>query len=243
MSISRRKMLGGLGVLALGGFGTTTVIGDSHRKNIEVQEVNPEGEYVVFVNNGDTDYDLSNYVVAFEYMNPEKDQRDALPGGTVLKANSTLKVATGAKEVEDADVTFDNQNHRLNDDGSDVVALLTPDPVEDPAICTGQANTGDQTTTTEEEESTPEDETTTTEEDETTTTEEENTTAESDSDESTSDETTNDANDSESSDSSSDDTQSNEDSESDESLSTGSDDSEDSASDDSSSEDDSQDDC
>ncbi|WP_231189376.1 lamin tail domain-containing protein [Haladaptatus sp. DYF46] len=234
MAISRRKMLGGLGVLALSGFGTTTVIGDSHRKNIEVQEVNPEGEYVVFVNNGDTDYDLSNYVVAFEYMNPEKDQRDALPERTVLKANSTLKVATGAKEVEGADVTFDNENHRLNDDGSDVVALLTPDPVEDPAICTGQANTGDQTTTTEEEVSTPEDETTTTDGDETTTTEEEDTTTESDSDESTSDETTDD---SESSDNSSDDTQS------DESESSGSDGSEESNSDNSSSEEDSQDDC
>jgi Lamin Tail Domain len=235
MAISRRKMLGGLGVLALGGFGTTTVIGDSHRKNIEVQEVNPEGEYVVFVNNGDTDYDLSNYVVAFEYGNIEKDQRDALPEGTVLKAKGTLKVATGAKEVEDADVTFDNENHRLNDDGSDVVALLTTDPVEDPAICTGKASTGDQTTTTEEEETTDDSSNETTTDEETTT--------EDDLDESTSEETTDDSDNSESSDNSSDDTQSDDDTESDESESSESDDSEESNTDNSSSDENSEDNC
>lgn len=169
MTSSRREILSGLGMLAVTGVGATTVLGDSdystERKNIDIKEVNAESEYVVFVNNSDSDLDISNFVVAFDYMNPEYDQRRALPKGTTISANGTLKVATGAKDVADADVTFDYDGEVLNNDEPDTVALLTTNPVEDEAIASKSVNTS--TSTTEE---TTTEETTTIDESSTTTT-------------------------------------------------------------------------
>ncbi|WP_266081571.1 lamin tail domain-containing protein [Haladaptatus caseinilyticus] len=162
MTFSRRRVLSGLGVLAVGGVSATTVLGNreysDQRKNIQVKEVNAEDEYVVFANTGDSDLDISKFVVEFDYSNPEYSQARSLPNNTIIRANGTLKVATGAKEVDDADVTFDYTGEVINNDEQDTVALLTTDPIEDEAIAVGSVNNST-TTTSEETTTTTEDET------------------------------------------------------------------------------------
>lgn len=107
------------------GVGATQVFGQSNL-NIGIQEVNYEGEYVVFVNSASKNSDISGYIVAFEYGNEGTNQRRTLGNDVVIPAGETLTVATGAEGMADADVTFDYKRSVLRNDKSDIVALLTP---------------------------------------------------------------------------------------------------------------------
>ncbi|WP_227357656.1 lamin tail domain-containing protein [Haladaptatus salinisoli] len=153
MNNTRRNVLVGLGAVATVGFGATQVFGQADT-NIEVKEVNYEGEYVVFANNGSEDVDVSGYTVAFEYENDGTDQRKALGENVTIPAGGTLTVATGAEDVPNADETLDYKRSVLRNDGSDVVALLTPEGEE---VATSEdapvtkTTTPEETTTTEEE--------------------------------------------------------------------------------------------
>jgi hypothetical protein len=149
--------------LIVGGAGAGHVLADSHF-GIEIVEVNAEGEYVVLENTGGESVNLSGYTIDFEYLEPDT-QTETLPEGTTLDPGARLVVATGAREVPNADVTYENDNHRLNNEDPDAVALLAPGGE---VVASREINTTTTTTTTTEEE-----ETTTTEEETTTTTEEE----------------------------------------------------------------------
>ncbi|QLG27375.1 lamin tail domain-containing protein [Halorarum halophilum] len=123
---TKRTFLKGIATTLAVGASATTVLGQSN-KSIECAEVAVEAEYVVFRNTGDSEVDVSGYEVAFEYGNDGTNQRRALPKDTTIEAGGELKVASGYKPVDDADVTFDYDGGVLNDDGNDVVALLDPD--------------------------------------------------------------------------------------------------------------------
>ncbi len=89
---------------------------------IEIAKVEPEAEFVTFENTEMEDVDVSGYVVEFEYDNDGTDQRRTLPEGTVIGGGQSLIVATGAKEVPEADVKLDYDGDVLNNDDTDVVA-------------------------------------------------------------------------------------------------------------------------
>ncbi len=159
MQTARRKILSSMAAVAAIGVGTTQVFGQSNL-NIGIQEVNYEGEYVVFVNSGSEDADISGYIVAFEYGNDGTNQRRPLGNDVVIPAGETLTVATGAEEMADADVTFDYEGSVLRNDETDIVALLTADgemvvmseetPVMTTTTTTTEENGNDDSTTTDE---------------------------------------------------------------------------------------------
>ncbi|KZN24026.1 hypothetical protein A4G99_06015 [Haladaptatus sp. R4] len=155
--------MGAVATLAAVGAGATQVIGKNGLP-IELTQVASEEEFVVFENTSMDDVDVSGYVVAFEYGNPDTDQRRTLPDDTVIGNGQSFIVATGAKRVPEADVKFDYEGEVLNNDDEDVVALLTPD--ESTVIAKGTASSVSDTTTTDGSESGGDDgsdETTTTE--------------------------------------------------------------------------------
>lgn len=163
MPTTRRNVLGAVATLAAVGAGATQVIGKNGLP-IELTQVASEEEFVVFENTSMDDVDVSGYVVAFEYGNPDTDQRRTLPDDTVIGNGQSFIVATGAKRVPEADVKFDYEGEVLNNDDEDVVALLTPD--ESTVIAKGTASSVSDTTTTDGSESGGDDgsdETTTTE--------------------------------------------------------------------------------
>ncbi|MGA9400706.1 hypothetical protein [Haladaptatus sp.] len=163
MPTTRRNVLGAVATLAAVSAGATQVIGKNGLP-IELTQVASEEEFVVFENTSMDDVDVSGYVVAFEYGNPDTDQRRTLPDDTVIGNGQSFIVATGAKRVPEADVKFDYEGEVLNNDGEDVVALLTPD--ESTVVAKGTASSVSDTTTTDGSESgggDGSDETTTTE--------------------------------------------------------------------------------
>lgn len=149
MNTTRRSVLGAVATLATVGAGASQVIARESLP-IEVTQVASEEEYVVFENTEMDDVDISGYVVAFEYGNPDTDQRRKLPDDTVIGGGQSLIVATGAKEVPIADVKFDYEGEVLNNDDHDVVALLTPD--ESTVIAKSNGGSDSTTTTTTEDE-------------------------------------------------------------------------------------------
>jgi predicted extracellular nuclease len=147
MNTTRRSVLGAVATLATVGVGASQVIGQESLP-IEVTQVASEEEYVMFENTEMDNVDVSGYVVAFEYGNPDTDQRRKLPDGTVIGGGQSLIVATGAKEVPIADVKLDYEGEVLNNDDHDVVALLTPD--ESTVIASSEETSDSMTTTTTE---------------------------------------------------------------------------------------------
>jgi hypothetical protein len=150
MNTTRRSVLGAVATLATVGAGASQVIARESLP-IEVTEVASEEEYVVFENTEIDDVDVSGHVVAFEYGNPDTDQRRKLPDETVIGGGQSLIVATGAKEVPIADVTLDYEGEVLNNDGNDIVSLLTPD--ESTVLAKGDGSSNSTTTTSEDERS------------------------------------------------------------------------------------------
>ncbi|MFC4359233.1 lamin tail domain-containing protein [Halobium salinum] len=112
-----------VGALGLGG---TALAQEDQPDFLEFTEVNNDAEYVVLTNYSNEDFDLSNYVINFEANNPEVDQTKSFPSGTVVPANGSIKIATGAED-QTGDVVFDYEGPVMNNDDQDLIAIETPD--------------------------------------------------------------------------------------------------------------------
>lgn len=135
----------GVGAVAMGLSTGSNVVATEHTP-LYFETVALEGDFVVIGNAGDEDFDLSGYIIDWEY-NQQEDQTDEIPDGIVVPANGTVKLASGydEAEAEDADHDFDYEDGRIRDDGSDTIAIHEPemssvvitsddhqDPPEDP---------------------------------------------------------------------------------------------------------------
>lgn len=127
---TRRTILkGGLAVSATAAIGiSTSGIGFAQSaENLEL-EVNAEAETVIIHNTGDSSVDLTGYQMNFEAgEDSEVDQIRMLAGEVIIEAGGSIIVATGAGEEGDVSLDDPYDGEVLNNDGSDVVALLTPD--------------------------------------------------------------------------------------------------------------------
>ena len=134
---NRRQYLASAGTAAaaLLGVGASNAIAQNATpENIVITGVNADGEYFTVENRGDDPFDLTGYHLNFEYNGEVNQIREFGPDTTVpdgqnltIPANSEFVVATGAKSVPDADVTFNYEGPVLNNDRSDTYAILTPD--------------------------------------------------------------------------------------------------------------------
>lgn len=124
MTTNRRKFITGAGFVIAGTVGFGTALADGHEISIVIAEVDAENETVVLENTGDTDVDLSGYVIDWEH-NGDKNQTDSLPEETTVPAGGKLTIASGYTDAE-GDVTYDYGNGRINNEDPDVIALLTP---------------------------------------------------------------------------------------------------------------------
>ncbi|MFC6766042.1 lamin tail domain-containing protein [Natrinema soli] len=123
MTTNRRNFITGAGFVIAGTVGFGTVLADEHEVPIVIAEINAENETVVLENTGDTDVDLSGYVIDWEH-NDNKNQTDSLPEETTVPAGGKLTIASGYTDAE-SDVTYDYDNGRINNEDPDVIALLT----------------------------------------------------------------------------------------------------------------------
>jgi hypothetical protein len=194
MDTNWRNVLTGIGMVTTVGFGATQAIAQSDQDDATepspvITEVREEAEWIMIENLGTGIYDASNHWVEFEYKG-EVHQRRQLPEGTEL---GSVLIATGAKEVDNTDITFDFESEVINNDRTDAIALLTPEG-EPVTVHHGinwkeDSDSSDKTTTTEEEPTTTTEnnessEETASDEEETTTTTEEDSEAGSDSEDS-----------------------------------------------------------
>lgn len=147
------------------GTGTST---QKHSTSLVFREINPEDEWVVIENIGSSTIDLSGYYMEFE-LGQEVSQTSEFPEGTTIEPGETLKVASGASEVGDADISFDYDGSVINDDRSDTLAILEPDEqtvvvTSDDDMKTSTEESGPTTTEESRKATTEEPKTTTTEE-------------------------------------------------------------------------------
>lgn len=128
MPADRRTFLAGVSTALVGtvGFGTAVAAEDSQ---LQFAEINPEKETLIITNTGDTEFDLSGYVMEFEYKQNVSQSRP-FPEGTTISAGGSLTVASGAKDDTSADVTFDYDDYEVINNEGDKVAVLTPDESE-----------------------------------------------------------------------------------------------------------------
>lgn len=123
MTTNRRNFITGAGFVIAGTVGFGTVLADEHEVPIVIAEVNAENETVVLENTGETDVDISGYVIDWEH-NDNKNQTDSLPEETTVAAGEKLTIASGYTDAQ-SDVTYDYDNGRINNEDPDVIALLT----------------------------------------------------------------------------------------------------------------------
>ena len=124
---SRRSILAGAGVGIAGLVGAGfQVAADGHDTPVVIESVTPEHDLIVLRNEGDSDVDLSNYVIDWIYNHPGANQEDSLPEGSVIAAGDELHITSGYYDT-DADVTYDYDNGRIDNDNTNIIALLTPD--------------------------------------------------------------------------------------------------------------------
>ena len=153
MRTNRRKFMIGVGTTVAALSAGSSVIATEHTP-LYFETINEEGDYVVIGNAGDEDFDLSGYIIDWEY-NQQEDQTDEIPEGIVVPAGGTVKLASGYDEAgaEDADHSFDYDAGRIRDEGTDRIAIHEPgmdtlvitsgdhrDPPEDP---NGDGDNGD----------------------------------------------------------------------------------------------------
>lgn len=123
MAPTRRQTLVGAAAL-VSGAGVQTAIGQDDSPPLAFVEVAAEAEYVIIANVSGETFDLTGYSINFE-VGQEVDQVSEFTDGTAIEAGGQLKIATGYKDVEDADVTFDyTGNGAIRNDGSDVVGII-----------------------------------------------------------------------------------------------------------------------
>lgn len=135
MTIRRQYLVGaGTAVTGLLGVGTNTALAQTVPKGIYFTDVNEAGEYFILAYLGDTPVDLTDYRVNFEFNGEVNQIRQfgtdaevATGSDLTFEPGERLIVATGAKNVSDADVIFNYKGPVLNNDKSDTHAILTPD--------------------------------------------------------------------------------------------------------------------
>jgi hypothetical protein len=137
---SRRSVLAGTGAAAAGLLAVgSNVSADGHDVPVVIESVTPREDLIVLRNEGDSDVDLSGYVIRWLYNNPDNTQEDALPEDTVIEAGGTLRITSGFYDTE-ADVTYDYGNGRINNDGTNTIALLTPSQQEEVSVYEGDGS-------------------------------------------------------------------------------------------------------
>lgn len=131
MPPTRREFAIGFGtaVAAVGAAGTTFALQQDDQSELTFGEINADAEYLVIHNEEDTDIDIDGYVMDWEHANEDYSQEDEFAdeyGTTVIDAEDSITVATGARDVEDADVDFEHHENdeQMRNDGSDVYAIL-----------------------------------------------------------------------------------------------------------------------
>lgn len=156
MQTNRRKFIIGVGATVAGLSAGSSAVATEHTP-LYFETVAREGDFVVIGNAGDEDFDLSGYVIDWEYGQPE-DQTDEIPEGIVVPVGGTVKLASGYDEAgaADADHDFGYEAGRIRDDGTDTIAIHEPgmetlvitsgdhqDPPEDPNGDDGDNGDGD----------------------------------------------------------------------------------------------------
>nr|WP_303650352.1 lamin tail domain-containing protein [Halalkalicoccus sp. NIPERK01] len=126
---NRRTVLEAGSALALTGLVTPVAAVAQTDLPIEIEQ-NAEDEYIVLWNLGDDEVDLTGYGLNFD--NEESSQRDQvrqLSGNVALAPGDDVTVATSDETTVDTDVTLADpyDGSVLNNDGTDVVALVDPD--------------------------------------------------------------------------------------------------------------------
>ncbi|MDG5758002.1 hypothetical protein QA600_01455 [Natronococcus sp. A-GB1] len=157
---SRRAVLAGTGaaVAGLAGIGSQAAA-DGHDVPVVIESVTPEQDLIVLRNEGESTVDLSGYIVDWLYNNPDYDQSDSLPSGTEIAAGGELRVTSGYYDT-DADVTYDYDGGRIDNEGTNVIALYTPSRSNAVSVydtSTGETEPGDPVDDTEDEEAEDED--------------------------------------------------------------------------------------
>lgn len=188
----RRQVLLGTGVAIAGLSAVSNALGtQDDTPEITFGEINNEGEWLVLHNEEGTDINIENWYINWEDENENVDQWDQFQGQygtTIIEAESSIKVATGAEDVSDADVNFERDGHVMNNDGNDVYALYLQD--QQTEVANSEDDRHEATPTpTEEATPTPKEETPTKTEEETPTETEEETPTETEEEEETPTET------------------------------------------------------
>lgn len=126
MWANRRELMIGIGATVAGISAGSSVIASEHT-SLYFETIDVEGDFVVIGNAGDEDFDLSGYIINWEY-NQDQDQTDEIPDGIVVPAGGSVKLASGYDEsaAEDADHDFGYEAGRIRDDGTDTVAIHEP---------------------------------------------------------------------------------------------------------------------
>lgn len=117
---------------ALGVAGTAPAAAQSDEQIEQLRiSVYPEEEFIVIVNTGEEDIDLTGYSINFEAEDDDYNQIRQLSGEVVISSEGgRIVVSTGAREVDQSDIVELDRPYTgeiLRNDGSDVVALLDRD--------------------------------------------------------------------------------------------------------------------
>ena len=143
---SRRSVLAGTGAAIAGLIGAgSQVTADGHDVPVVIESVTPEEDLIILRNEGDSEVDISGYVLKWLYNNPDYRQRDEIPDGTQIAAGGELRITSGYYDTE-ADIDYGYGAGRINNDGTNVIALLTPSEEYEVSVydtSTGETEPGD----------------------------------------------------------------------------------------------------
>ena len=125
--MNRRTILKITGSIALTGLAAGGHATAQTDLSVEISQ-NPEEEFVTITNTGDEDLDLTGYRINFD-AEGGNDQIREIAGDVVIPAGDEITIATGGQTTVDTDheLTDPYDGYVLNDDGTDLVALLDPE--------------------------------------------------------------------------------------------------------------------
>lgn len=123
---SRRSVLAGTGAAVAGLVGVgSQVAADGHDVPVVIASVVPDQDLIVLRNQGESEVDLSGYVLAWQYGNPDYNQRNEIPDGTQIAAGEELRITSGYYDTE-ADIDYGHGAGRIANEDTNIIALLTP---------------------------------------------------------------------------------------------------------------------
>lgn len=134
---SRRQYLFGTGTVtaALLGVGPGTALAQNAAPDgIYFTDVFADQEYLVIENRGESEVNLEEYYINFEYNGEQNQIRQfgadaevASGADLTFEPGERLVIATGAESVPEAHITFNYEGPVINNDTPDSFALLMPD--------------------------------------------------------------------------------------------------------------------